>query len=93
MLTVSLLKPLLNHIEKETARTWRNTASLSGTVPIDEGVLGAAAARNEEARRNMLNAERQAQIAAERARQTQHHQDKMRAMQARADAERARRQY
>ena len=48
---------------------------------------------NEEARRRMLDTERQAQIAAERARQTQHHQDQMRAAQARADADRARQNY
>lgn len=93
LLTFSLLKPLLNYLERETARTWRNTTSPSGTVPIDKDMLNAAAAERDEARRKMLDTERQAQIAAERAKQTQHHQDQMRAAQARADADRARRQY
>lgn len=93
LLIFSLLKPLLNYFEKETAKTWRNTISPSGTVPIDKDILNAAAANNEEARRKMIEAERQAQIAAERARQTQHHQDQLRAAQARVDADRARRNY
>ena len=46
MLTFSLLKPLLNYLEKEAAGTWRNTTSPSGTVPIDKDILNAAAANN-----------------------------------------------
>ncbi|HEL1536627.1 TPA: hypothetical protein TVG95_001317 [Streptococcus equi subsp. zooepidemicus] len=87
-----LLRPFMNYIEKELHKTIREMGP-SGTVPVDNNLLNAAAAEKEEARRKMIEAERQAQIAAERARQTQHHQDQLRAAQARADADRARRQY
>lgn len=90
--TFRLMRPFLNYLEKELYKTMRELGP-SGTVPVDNNSLDAAAAENEEARRKMIEAERRAQIAAERARQTQRHQDQLRAVQARTDADRARRQY
>ncbi|HFU3854860.1 TPA: hypothetical protein ACGO5T_001241 [Streptococcus suis] len=90
---IRLIAPLLNYIEKEIFRSLR-AAGPSGSVPIDNDALNAAAAANaEENRRKMLETEKRARQAEERAKQTQHHQDQMRAAQARADADRARRQY
>lgn len=84
---------LMTYLAKETSRTAKTGMSLSGSSPISEDILNASAAASEETRRKMLDTERQAQIAAERARQTQQHQDQMRAAQARADADRARQNY
>ena len=92
MFIVRLVAPLFNYIERELFKTL-GTMGPSGSVPVDKDLLNRAAAEQEEARRKMLDTKRQAQIAEERARQTRHHQDQMRAAQARADADRARRQY
>ena len=87
-----LLRPFFNYLEKNLHRAMREMGP-SGTVPVDNNLLNAAAANAEENRRKMLETEKRARQAEERARQTQHHQDQMRAAQARVDADRARRQY
>ncbi|MGT2743816.1 hypothetical protein ACVRW4_00395 [Streptococcus phocae subsp. phocae] len=92
----ALIKPLLDYLEKDLHRSMREMAlrEPAPVAPDDTDLLAAIAAdEKKKSRRKMLDKERQARIAEERARQTQHHQDKMRAAQARSDADKARKQY
>lgn len=87
-----LTKSIFDSIERDIFRSLREMTP-SGSAPVDNDALNAAAANAEEGRRNALEAEKRARQAEERARQTQHHQDQLRASQARADADRARNNY